>query len=72
MPELEQDMLLQLQKEFKDNEIGESLLDASLIPDNMHKMDGANDKFEFSSYGGDNSHLIGNNSRISVPGVSVI
>jgi len=71
MPVVEQDMLLQLQKEFKDNEIGESLLDGSFIPDNMHKMDGGHDKFDFSSYG-DNSHLRGDNSRISAVGVSVI
>lgn len=71
MPVVEQDMLLQLQKEFKDNEIGESLLDGSFIPDNMHKMDAGNDKFDYSSYG-DNSHLRGDNSRISAVGISVI
>jgi len=42
------------------------------MPDQVHKMDGAHDKFDFSSYGGDNSHLIGNTSRISVGGVSII
>lgn len=71
MPLVEQDMLVQLQKEFKDNELGESLLDGSFIPDNMHKMDGGHDKFDFSSYG-DNSHIRADNSRISAAGISMI
>jgi hypothetical protein len=54
-------MLIQLQKEFKDNEIGESLLDNSLMPDNMLKMDGAIDKFEYSEI----RSAMNENSRLS-------
>jgi hypothetical protein len=56
--------------EFEQNKIRESLLDeSSFIPDNVHKMEKDNDKFEFSSYG-DNSVLM--HSRLSAGGISLI
>jgi hypothetical protein len=58
-----------LQAEFEQNKIRESLLDeSSFMPDNVHKMEKDNDKFEFSSYG-DNSAM---HSRLSAGGVSMI